>query len=72
MTFETVDQIKMGIKLAVIKQHTNVGEAAIKAGVTGSNIYRFLNGNDIRLSTLDKFATRGLNMTIVELARLGS
>ncbi len=65
-------QIRHGIKLAMIKEDTNMKSAAETAGVPSSTMYRFMRGeNDINIVKLDTFCRLGLNRTLMEVLELG-
>jgi len=66
------DQVRVGIKIACIRENTSVVKASKQAGVSKSAIYRFMGGNhDITMAKLDKFCRLGLNRTLAEVLQLG-
>jgi len=66
-----IDQIRIGIDRACTKQRISIIEAAERAGLAPSILYRFIGGGDIRLTTLAKFFKDGLGLKFETVLRMG-
>ncbi len=66
------DELKVGIRMMLAKNNTTIVEAAKKAGVGKSIIYRFIEDrSDPGIKKLDKFCRIGLGKSLTEVAELG-
>ena len=71
MATEAINQIKRGIQAACDKQRISIVDAALKAEVAPSTMYRFVSGGNITIATLLTFINVGLGLKLETLLRMG-
>ncbi len=66
------EQLSTGIRVACIKNGTSIVEAAEKADIGKSVIYRYIQGkSDVGIDKMNQFCVDGLGMTMAEVVELG-